>query len=216
MTCAEYQKVLPDIIDSGGNAEEEAHRQSCQVCSDLVAVLKYIAEQAKLLEPTMDPDPRVWDRIQSSLEGEGLVRPAGTARFPAPVVLMPRRWGLPARVAALAAALLIVIGLVTYRSVTNPSGTETAAVPAMHAPAATTKAAAIDDDDVKLLQEVAHRVPAVRASYEDSLKSVNAYIADAKTTLAKNPGSEEAHDHLMLAYDQKAMLYEMALSRSLE
>lgn len=85
MTCAEYQKVLPDIIDSGGNAEEEAHRQSCQVCSDLVAVLKYIAEQAKLLEPTMDPDPRVWDRIQSSLEGEGLVRPAGTARFPAPV-----------------------------------------------------------------------------------------------------------------------------------
>jgi len=216
MTCAEYQKVLPYIIDSGGNAEEEAHRQSCQVCSDLVADLKYIAEQAKLLEPTMDPDPRVWGRIQVSLEEEGLVRPGGTARFPVPVVFMPSRWGLVARVAAVAALLMIVIGLVTYRSATHQPGNETAAVPETQAPAAPTTAAVIDDDDVKLLQEVAHRVPSVRASYEDSLKSVNAYIADAKTTMAKNPESQEAHDHLMMAYDQKAMLYEMALSRSME
>ena len=46
MTCAEFQKVLPFIIDSGGNAEDESHLKSCPVCSDLVADLKYIAEQA--------------------------------------------------------------------------------------------------------------------------------------------------------------------------
>ena len=74
MRCVEFQKVLPYIIDSGGNAEEEAHLHSCPVCSDLVADLRYISEQAKLLAPLDDPDRRVWDGIQRSLEREGLVK----------------------------------------------------------------------------------------------------------------------------------------------
>ncbi|HVZ17424.1 MAG TPA: hypothetical protein VG897_09935 [Terriglobales bacterium] len=76
MTCAEFQKVLPYIIESGGNAEEEAHLASCSVCSDLVQDLRYIAEQAKLLLPMRDPSPEVWENIQGSLEREGLVKPA--------------------------------------------------------------------------------------------------------------------------------------------
>ena len=76
MTCAEFQKVLPYIIESGGNAEEEAHLRSCAVCSDLVTDLRYIAEQAKLLLPMHEPSERVWDNIQGSLEREGLVKPA--------------------------------------------------------------------------------------------------------------------------------------------
>jgi hypothetical protein len=74
MTCAEFQRVLPFIIESGGNAEEQEHLQSCHVCSDLVADLKYIADVAKLLVPMEDPHPRVWDGIQKSLEREGLVK----------------------------------------------------------------------------------------------------------------------------------------------
>ncbi len=74
MTCAEYQRVLPYIIEGGGNAEEEAHLRTCLVCSDLVADLHYISDQAKLLAPVDDPDPRVWEGIQRSLEREGLVR----------------------------------------------------------------------------------------------------------------------------------------------
>ena len=213
MTCAEFQKVLPFIIDAGGNAEEEAHKQSCESCFELVADLTFIAEQAKRLGPTMDPDPRVWEGIQAALEREGLARPAAVTRVPARLAVMPGRWGLAAAVAALAAMLLIGIGVLSYRNATTtPSLTRTA----VSAPAASSVVAAIDDDDVKLLQAIAHRTPAVRAAYEDSLKSVNAYIADARSTLAKDPRSEEAHNHLMLAYDQKAMLYEMALSRSLE
>jgi hypothetical protein len=76
MNCAEFQKVLPDIIEAGGNTEEETHLASCSVCSDLVQDLRYIAEQAKLLLPMRDPSPQVWDNIQDSLEREGLVRPA--------------------------------------------------------------------------------------------------------------------------------------------
>ena len=76
MTCAEFQKVLPYIIDGGGSEEEQQHLETCPVCSDLVADLRYIAECAKLLVPMEDPSPRVWEGIQKSLEREG--QPAET------------------------------------------------------------------------------------------------------------------------------------------
>ncbi len=76
MTCAEFQKVLPDIIDGGGSAEQQRHLETCPVCSDLVADLRYIAECARLLLPMEDPSPRVWNGIERSLEREGLARPA--------------------------------------------------------------------------------------------------------------------------------------------
>ena len=77
MTCAEFQKVLPDIIDGGGTEEQQQHLASCHVCSDLVADLRYIAEAAKLLVPMEDPSPRVWTNIEKKLEEEsGMARPA--------------------------------------------------------------------------------------------------------------------------------------------
>lgn len=78
MTCAEFQTVLPEIIDNGGTAAHAAHLKKCAVCHDLVMDLKYIAEQAKLLVPMEDPPERVWDGIQRSLEhDESTGRPAG-------------------------------------------------------------------------------------------------------------------------------------------
>ena len=76
MTCAEFQKVLPYIIETGGNAAEDQHLRGCPVCSDLVQDLRYIAEQAKLLVPMEDPSPRVWNGIRQSLEREGMIKPA--------------------------------------------------------------------------------------------------------------------------------------------
>jgi hypothetical protein len=74
MTCSEFQRVLPEIIEAGGNEDQEAHLAACPVCSDLVKDLRYIAEVAKLLVPMEDPDPRVWDGIEKSLEREGLIK----------------------------------------------------------------------------------------------------------------------------------------------
>jgi hypothetical protein len=76
MTCAEFQKVLPYIIDGGGNEEDQRHLEMCPVCSDLVADLRYIAECAKLLVPMEDPSPRVWEGIEKALAEEGLAKPA--------------------------------------------------------------------------------------------------------------------------------------------
>jgi hypothetical protein len=76
MTCLEFQELLPYIIDGGGNEEEQRHLATCEVCTDLVADLRYIAECAKLLVPMEDPSPRVWEEIHRCLEREGLVKPA--------------------------------------------------------------------------------------------------------------------------------------------
>ena len=73
MTCAEFQKLLPQLYESGSTAEGHEHLQGCETCSDLVADLNYIADQAKLLLPMRDPSPKVWHKIQNSLEREGLV-----------------------------------------------------------------------------------------------------------------------------------------------
>jgi hypothetical protein len=80
MTCAEFQQALPFIIDGGGDEKYEEHLKECTVCADLVADLRYIAEQAKLLVPMEDPSPQVWTGIERSLEREGLVKSAQARR----------------------------------------------------------------------------------------------------------------------------------------
>ncbi len=80
MNCAEFQKVLPFIIETGGNAEQEEHLRACQVCSDLVSDLRYIADQAKLLVPMEDPSPKVWEGIRGVLERKDFMRPGRSAR----------------------------------------------------------------------------------------------------------------------------------------
>lgn len=66
-------------------------------------------------------------------------------------------------------------------------------------------------DDQQFLSEVSQRAPSMRAAYEDQLRSVNAYIRAAQAYLDRNPDDEEARQHLMEAYQQKALLYQLAL-----
>jgi hypothetical protein len=75
MNCAEFQRDLPLIIDIGGNDSQEEHLRTCDICRGLVNDLRYIAEQAKLLVPMLEPSPKVWDGIEQKLKSEGLVKP---------------------------------------------------------------------------------------------------------------------------------------------
>ena len=55
----------------------------------------------------------------------------------------------------------------------------------------------------------------MQAQYVDNLRRVNEYIQDAKSVVAANPNDEEARRSLMEAYQQKAMLFDLAMDRSL-
>jgi hypothetical protein len=211
MNCAEFQKVLPYIIETGGNAEEEAHLRACPVCSDLVQDLRYIAEQAKLLLPMHDPSPQVWDNIQGSLEREGLVKPARARGRLLGSTGEVSRW-----IVTGTTVLLVVLGIALLRRAENhrlansaPSNRKDRAsqTPAM--------AGFTTQDDEQILEAVRQQRPHMRATYESNLKRVNAYITDAQQNLQQNPNDSEARQSLMDAYDQKAMVYEMA-ARSLQ
>jgi len=213
MSCAEFQKVLPYIIESGGNAEEEQHLRECQVCSDLVADLKYIADQAKLLVPMEEPSPKVWDGIRGSLEREGLVRPArARGRLLGFQPFGPLPW-----IATLAALALAVFAVFLFQRayVGGPRTPEPSSSANVDAPAVAMQTVSMDQDDEQLLQQMNTSRPGMTSSFRDNLKQVNAAIADARKAVRQNPDDTVAREALLRAYQQKAMLYEMA-TRSLQ
>jgi pyruvate-formate lyase-activating enzyme len=92
MTCVEFQKLMPNIIDSNLSAQHRVHLQSCPACSDTVADLKYIAQQAKLLVSLEAPPERVWRNISSSLERQRSGRTSCARPEPARLAVACRRF----------------------------------------------------------------------------------------------------------------------------
>lgn len=208
MNCTEFQNALADLLESGAAAEAEGHLKSCAACAGLVADLREISAQARLLAAAEEPGPEVWSRIEKSLTLEGLVRADATA---------PRRalwwgagqnrWAVPAWAAAVAALLLLAFGVNTMRQTPTTQETGIAVVK---------PAALVDDDDLRLLAAVEKRHPNKRARYKAHLEAVNASIRDAKRSVVQDPGSELARERLIQAYDQKSALYEMAMASSMK
>lgn len=213
MKCAEFHKALPEVLESGGSAEEAEHLRSCPECSGLAQDLETIAGQARLLAASAEPHPRVWQRIQEAAARERLVRPARPAADPPPAWVFPSlAWVSPARLAAALVLLLVLSGALLYRNL----GVNQGASPRAGVAQVPGTAALMDANDQKILATVAEREPEVRARYERNLRNVNAYIRDAKHNVETNPDDEDARDSLRQAYEQKALLYEMAMSRSMQ
>ena len=68
-------------------------------------------------------------------------------------------------------------------------------------------------EDQQFLSVVSTRAPSMRATYENQLQAVNADIRETQAYVNRNPGDAEARQHLMDAYQQKALLYQIALDR---
>jgi Putative zinc-finger len=68
-------------------------------------------------------------------------------------------------------------------------------------------------EDQQFLSAVSTLAPSTRATYESQLQAVNADIRESQAYLDRNPGDPDARQHLMDAYQQKALLYQIALDR---
>ena len=209
MKCAEFHKALPEVLDNGATAEEAEHLRSCRECSGLTQDLTLIAEQARRLAASDEPPPRVWQRIRAAAEMEGLIESARPAADPplVPAWVPPAPTWASSTLAAAFVLVLVFSGALLYRNLgghATPANAVVADSPAM------------DANDQKVLASVADREPEVRARYERNLRNVNAYIRDAKHNVETNPDDEDARDSLRQAYEQKAMLYEMAMSHAMQ
>jgi hypothetical protein len=210
MTCVELQESLVEN-ESGSSAEQRNHLRNCPDCAKLVAELLVIACSAGDLRAAHEPDPRVWKSIEASLRREGLIRPQRRS-----LSLLPSlgsQWGWARWLVPAAALLLVSLGIyLRQRSQTTDTGAQNVVT----APVAVSDAAVAGLNDDDLLQEVGQQSPALQEQYADNLRHVNQYIQDAKNTVAADPNDEEARRTLMEAYEQKAMLFELALDRSLQ
>src|SRR5580658_4052813 len=215
MNCVELQASLAETEDDGSagrSPEQRAHLKTCPECSSLVVELNLIASSAIELRAADEPSPRVWNSLEIALRQEGLIRPQRASRSLLPSLSSRRawaRWALP-----VAAALLIAVGIyVRQHSLVTQLARDTATPAIVSTDVSDGAIAGLNDDD--LLQEVAQQSPAMQAQYTDNLRHVNQYIQDAKNVVAANPNDEEARRSLMEAYQEKAMLFELAMDRSL-
>lgn len=206
MDCVELQRSLIEIED-GGSAEQQAHLRNCLACSALVADLNLIARAASQLQAADEPSPRVWNSIEIALRREGLIHPPRADRSPVPS--FSARWRYGRWLVPLAAAFLIILGISLRPHSSAPIQSVQNVAPQ---PAAEVLAGLNDSD---LIQEVADSAPVMRQEWENDLRNANDYIRDAQAVVDENPNDEDARRSLLDAYQQKALLFEMAMDRSL-
>ena len=212
MNCVDFQDVLPEVIDGRRDAEQEAHLRSCPACSSLVSDLNAISQVSHTLREAEEPSPRVWNSIEIALRQEGLIRQPQREPFLVPA--RPRRFSL-AWLVPVAAAVLLVFGIANYQR-GKQVARQTPAVPGTVS-GQQLNGAAVEEppDDQQLLAAVESDTPAMRAAYAADLRNVNDYIRDAEESAKSYPDDEDAQQYLMAAYEQKAMVYQMAMDRSL-
>ena len=208
LNCEQFEELLPDVIDGGAwSADQRAHAQSCTSCTSLVNDLRNIAQESKYLADSDEPSARVWQELRKSLVAEGIIRPQAKHGRLMDFFFAPRWRPILVPIGAVAALAIVFLAYQSDRTTTNTAKSHVVR-------GAQSDVALLDDEDVQLLNQLSADSPAVRASYEDSLKNVNAYIRDAKEAAAQNPGNDAAQDALMQAYNEKTMVYEMAINRS--
>lgn len=209
MTCGEFEHVLPEYIEGSHSPEQQAHLKSCAACSDLLADLNCISSQAALLRETEEPSPRIWNSIEAQLRREGLIRDPVIARPSWRETFQRWRgaWLIPV------AAALIVAGVKLY----HPAhiGDQEAVVRPAAPAAAGQQVPKVSAVDTAIMDTVAARPPAQRASYQADLDRANAFIRDAEQSVRNNPDDVYSQQLLINAYEQKQMVYDLAVDRGM-
>lgn len=213
MTCTEFRDVASESMNTGRSTEQEKHLQTCVECAGMVADLDAILQVSRTLRDSEEPSPRVWNSLEIALRKEGLVR--GPQGVPFLVQPQARRFHW-AWLATAAAMMVLLIGLASYQ---RNHRTETEQVAISH-PLADIKTqavtlAALDQVDDEELLTVFTPAPATRDAYKAELQNVNAYIRDAEESMKSNPDDDASQQYLMAAYEQKAMVYQMAMDHNL-
>ncbi len=109
MTCSEFQQELPEFMEEGGSSELNAHLKDCTNCSGLVTSLQSIVNEARYLQATDEPSPRVWNSIEIILRQEKLIRDPQPSGRHSIIPSLRQRWGIAAWLVPAAAGLLIAV-----------------------------------------------------------------------------------------------------------
>jgi len=203
MNCVEFERVL---LEGERTPEQQAHLDSCSACSNLLADFSLISSKAKLLLASDEPSPAVWNALEARLRSEGLVR---TAASPRQVHIdLFRRWRTAWLVPA--AAALVVVAVIRLH---HPAGAGDNGAVAKQVVLKAPATASVSRDDQQILDRVASRPPAQLAKYRADLDDANAFIRDAEKAAQSDPNDAYRQQMLINAYEQKQMLYDLAVEQ---
>ena len=207
MNCLQFENALSDYLEGEGTSEQRAHLNSCSACSDLLADLSLISAEASMLRELDEPSVRIWNSLEAQLRKEGLIKQPSRPSQPDFFHRWRTAWLVP-----VAVALLIAAGIKLYQPAKIGDNQPVAKVAAPRVPVAPVVSA----EDKAILTTVASRPPAQVAAYRNDLAQANSFIHDAQEAVRNDPNDIYSQQLLMNAYEQKQMVYRLAVDQNNE
>ena len=213
--CYQFALELEAYLEGEKEPFVPAHAHECAFCRAILEDLEALRSATRAM-PLEEPSPAVWSNIRAQLVAAGA--------FSERVSLWNWFGQLdffhrPIPVAAF--ACLVLLGCLVTAPRTYLDQNATSAPTALPAGPPVRSMAFIGDSDalervVRELDETFRAregslAPDLKATYENSLNSLDASIRECSESLEREPDNSLAHEYLLAAYSQKAQVLSSAL-----
>ena len=213
--CYQFELELQADTEGEKGPLVTAHARECAFCSVIIEDLVALRSAALAL-PLEEPSPAVWSNIRAQLLAEGAF--AGKVSF----------WNwfgqldfLRRPIPVAAFACLVILGCLVTAPRGYPERDTNSALTALPDRSPIRSMAFVGDSEalervVRELEETFRAregslAPDLKATYENSLISLDASIRECSDSLQREPDDSLAHEYLLAAYSQKAQVLSSAL-----
>jgi hypothetical protein len=213
--CYQFELELEAYMEGENRPWVLAHTRQCASCGAIVEDLKALRAAALQL-PLEEPCPAVWSNIRARLLAAGAF--AEKASFWS---WFGQRDLLRRPIPVAAFASLVILGCLVTAPRNYPERDTASALTGLPARTTIRSMAFIGDSDA--LVQVVHELeeafraregslaPDLKATYDNSLISLDASIRECSDSLQREPDNSLAHEYLLAAYSQKAQVLSSAL-----
>jgi hypothetical protein len=213
--CYRFELELEAYMEGEARPFVLAHRGECGFCRVIVEDLEALRAAALEL-PLEEPSPAVWSNIRAQLLAAGAVAEKASLWNWFKQLDLLRR---PIPVTAFACT--VILGCLLTAPPNHPEQDTTSSLAALPASTPVRSTAFVGDSDaleraVRELEETFRAregllAPDLKATYENSLISLDASIRECSDSLEREPNNALAHEYLLAAYSQKAEVLSSAL-----
>jgi hypothetical protein len=211
--CYRFELELPAYMEGEEGPFVRAHARECAFCRVIVEDLEALRSAALEL-PLEEPSPAVWSHIRAQLLAAGaFAEKAGLGNWFRQLDLLRR----PIPVAAF--ACMVILGCLLTAPGNYPEQDTTSPLTALPARTAIRSMAFNSDAPEQVVRELEETfraregslAPDLKATYENSLISLDASIRECSDSLEREPDNSLAHEYLLAAYSQKVEVLSSAL-----
>ena len=213
--CRKFELELQAYMEGEGAPFVPVHARECASCRIIVEDLEALRSAAREV-PLEEPSPVVWSNIRAQLVIEGaLTEEASFWNWFRQLDFLHRL------VPVVGFSCLVILGCFVTVPKTYFEQRTTFGLNAFPAKTAIRSMALIGDSDAleRVVQELEETfraregslAPDLRATYENSLNSLDVSIRECSDSLQREPDNSLAHEYLLSAYSQKAEVLSSAL-----